>query len=265
VSDFIEEVEGQLRSERYREMAGRVLPWFLAALIAVVAGWLGVWGYRAWQDRNVSRASVQYDKGLTALAQGDETGAFTDFAALGKSGPAGYRTLALIQEGNIRLAASKTDEAAAFYDEAAKAAPNKIFGDLARLKAAQSLLDTAPYPQLQTRLAVLTPPDRPFSLEAREALAMAKLAAGKTAEARGDLNALTLTLGVGQSMSQRLKAAIATIDSGQAGMVPQVVRAAATLPPPSRQTVPAAQPGETPSEPAAAPPQSDSAAAGNPQ
>ena len=265
MSDFIEEVEGQLRSERYREMAARYLPWFLAALIAVIVGWLGVWGYRAWQDRNVNRASIEYDKGLTALSQGDETGAFTDFATLGKSGPAAYRTLALIQQGNIRLAANKTDEAAAFYDEAAKAAPNQIFGDLARLKAAEALLDTAPYPQLQTRLAVITPPDRPFSLEAREALAMAKLAAGKTAEARGDMNALTITLGVGQSMSQRLKAAIATIDSGQSGLVGQVVRAAATLPPPSRQTVPGAQPGEAPSEPTAAPPPTDSAAAGTPQ
>ena len=110
-------------------------------------------------------------------------------AALGASGPAGYRALALMQQGNIRLGANKYDEAAGFYDRAAKAAPNPIFRDAAELLAALALLDTAPYPQLNTRLTALIGPNKPFDLQAREALAMAKLAAGKVTEARGDLNA----------------------------------------------------------------------------
>jgi len=247
VSDFIEEVEGQLRSERYRDLAARWLPRFLALLIAVVVGWLGIWAYHGWRDRNIGRASLAYDKGLTSLSQGDETGAFAEFAALGKSGPAGYRALALIQQGNIRLAANKTDEAAGFYDEAAKAAPNDIFRDLARLKAALALLDTAPYPQLQTRLTALIGQNRPFDLKAREALAMAKLAAGKVSEARGDLSALTLMLGVTSSMRERAKTAIAVIDSGQARIIPQVAKVAATLPPLNQPNV---APPQTSSAPA---------------
>lgn len=241
MSDFIEEVEGQLRSERYRELALRLAPWFIGAFIAVVIGWVGVWGYHAWRDRNVGRASIAYDKGITALSQGDETGAFADFAALGKSGPPGYRSLALVQQGNIRLSVNKNTEAAGFYDQAAVVAPNAIFRDMARLKAALALMDVAPYPQLQTRLTALIGQGKPFDLQAREALAMAKLAAGKIEEARGDLNALTLTLGVTASMTQRAKAALAIIDFGQAGMIPRVGQAAATLPPPVRPTVAAPQ------------------------
>jgi hypothetical protein len=180
VVDFVEEVEEQLRSDRYRTLARRVLPWFIVAVVALVVGWLAVWGYHAWRDRNVASASIGYDKGITVLAQGDETGAYTAFDAIGKSGPPAYRTLALMQQGNIRLAANKTEEAAAFYDAAAKAAPNAIFGDLARLKAALALLDTAPYPQLQVRLQALIGDKKPYGIQAREALAMAKLLAGKT-------------------------------------------------------------------------------------
>lgn len=258
MSDFIEEVEGQLRSERYRELALKLLPWFVAALIAVIVGWLGVWGYHAWRDRNVGRASIAYDKGITALAQGDEIGAFSDFATLGKSGPPGYRTLALVQQGNIRLGADKNAEAAGFYDEAAKAAPNGILRDLARLKAALALLDVTPYPQLQTRLTALIGANKPFDLQAREALAMAKLSAGKVTEARGDLNALTLTLGVTPSMSQRAKAALAIIDFGQAGMISRVAHAAATMPPPSRPSVATPQSTEgAAGPPGAAGPQPD--------
>ena len=156
--DFVDEVEEQLRSDRYRALARRILPWFAAALAATIVGWLGVWGFQAWQNRNVGKASIAYDKGVAALAQGDETGAYTDFEVVGKTGPAGYKTLALMQQGNIRLAAGKQQDAAGFYDAAAKAAPNAVLGDLARLKAALALLDTAPLPQLQTRLAAPGPP-----------------------------------------------------------------------------------------------------------
>lgn len=229
--DFIEEVEERLRADRYASLARRVLPWFAVALAAAVIGWLSIWGYHTWRDRNIGAASIVYDKGVVALAAGDQTGAYADFAGIAKTGPAGYRSLGLIQQGNIRLMADKTAEAVALYDAAAKAAPNAIFGDLARLKAALALMDEAPYPQVQTRLSALIGDKKPYDLQAREALAMAKLQAGRTQEARGDFNALTLTLGVTQAMRVRAQAAIALIDSGQASMAAQVVRAAATLPP----------------------------------
>jgi len=231
VVDFVEEVEERLRAERYANFANRWLPWIIAAIAAVVVGWLGVWGWRTWQDRNIGRASVAYDSAITALTSGDQTGAFTALAPIAKDGPAGYKTLSLLSQGDIRLGADKPTEAAALYDQAAKAAPNAIFRDLARLRAAQTLMDTAPYAQTQTRLQPLIGEGKPFDLQAREALAIAKIQAGKLQEARGDLNALSLTLGVSQAMRARAQAAIQLIDSGQAASVGAVVKQAATMPP----------------------------------
>jgi hypothetical protein len=231
VSDFIEEVEEQLRSDRYRALALRILPWFAAALVATIVGWLGVWGYDTWRDRNIANASIAYDKAITSLSQGDETGAYDAFAAIGKSGPAGYKTLSLILQGNIRLGAGKNVDAAGFYDLAAKAAPNPILGDLARLRAAQALMDTATFADLKTRLTALIGDKKPFDLDAREALALAKLQAGKTAEARGDFNALTITLGVSPGMRARAQGAIAMIDAGEVPAALAAVKAAAALPP----------------------------------
>ena len=253
--DFIEEVEEQLRSDRYRALALRIAPWFIAAFVAVTVGWLGAWGWSAIQDRNVAKASQAYDKGLQSLAQGDETGAFTTFADLGKSGPPAYRALALMQEGNIRMGANKTDEAVAFYDQAAKVAPTPVMADAARLKAALALMDTAPYPQINTRLSPLIGPDKPFDLFAKEALAMAKLMAGKAAEARSDFSALSLTLGAPEGMRNRAQAAIAVIDSGQAKTAAEVARAAAILPPP-------AQPSFAPSPEGAQAPQGQAPGSG---
>jgi hypothetical protein len=236
VVDFIEEVEEQLRSDRYRSIALKAAPWFAALLVGVVAVWLAVWGFDVWRDRNIAAASVTYDKALTELAQGDQTGAYNDLGPIAASGPAGYKTLALMQQGNIRLAAGKNADAAALFDKAATAAPDPILGDLARLRAALTLMDSAPYAQLQTRLAALIGDKKPFDLQAREALAMAKLAAGKTSEARDDFNALTISLGVSQSMAARAKAAIALIDAGEVPAALAAAKAAATMPPPKPGT-----------------------------
>ena len=116
-------------------------------------------------------------------------------------------------------------------------------------------MDTAPYPQVETRLKALIGEKHPFTLNAREMLAMAKLQAGKTQEARGDFNALSLTLGVTPGMRGRAQGAIALIDSGQAGLVGQVVRTAATLPPSAGAM--SLGPAEAP--PDGAPPAPDSA------
>jgi len=238
VVDFVEEVEEQLRSDRYRSFAMRAWPWFLAALLAVVAGWLAAWGYNSWRDRDIGRASVAYDKAITTLAQGDQTGAYAALEGTAGSGPAGYRTLALMQQADIRLTAGKTADAVALDDAAAKAAPNQVLGDFARLRAAQALLDNTPYPQLETRLTPLIGDRKPFDLDAKEMLAMAKLLAGQTAAAKNDFTALSLTLGVTQAMRSRAEAAIALIDSGQADVIAAVTKAAATLPPLPPQSVP---------------------------
>ena len=237
--DFVEEVEERLRAERYAGFARRYLPWFIAAVAATIVGWLGMWGYGAWRDHNIGQASIAYDKALTELATGDQTGAYNAFGPIAKSGPAAYRTLALMQQANIRLGAGKADEAVTLYDAAAKAAPNPIFGDLARLRAAQVLMDTAPYAQVEIRLKALIGDNRPYSLDAKEMLAMAKLQAGAAQGARGDFNALSLTLGVTPAMRARAQGAIALIDSGQAALVGQAVRTAATMPPPSGPMPPA--------------------------
>jgi hypothetical protein len=242
VVDFIEEVDEQVRSDRYRAFARKSWPWFAALLAAVIIAFLVVWGYETWRDQNIAKASIAYDKSLTALAQGDEIGAYNGLDPIAKSGPAGYRTLALLEQGNVRLSAGKAEEAADLFEQASKAAPNPILRDLASLRAALALVDTAPLPRVQTLLTPLIGQNKPFDLEAREALATAKLAAGKTADARADFTALSLSLGVSQTMRARAQAAIDLIDSGETAAAIAAAKTAATLPPPKPGSLPGATP-----------------------
>jgi hypothetical protein len=242
VTDLFDEVDEQLRSDWYSTRMRQAVPWMMGAIAAILLVYLGYWGFKAYQDRNLAKATSEYQTGVDALAQNDPAGAYAHFDAAVKAGAPAYKSLALMQQASLRLAAGKPDEAARLDDAAAAAAPNLIFGDLARLKAAQALLDSAPYPQLQSRLEPLTQHNHPYWVYAREALAMAKLLAGKTDEAKGDFQRLAITLGVTDDMRQRAQTAEELIDSGEAPIAIAAAKIAATLPPPPPSNAVAAQP-----------------------
>ncbi len=246
--DLFDEVEEQLRSDRYKTLALRALPWVIGIGVAALLAALGWWWWQDRQDKAASIAAVQYTAAVESVAKGDPTRAFGQFAEVAKSGPPVYRAMALMHQGGMRLEAGKTDEAVGFFDQAAEAAPDPLLEDLARLKSAFALLDTAPYAQLEERLTPLTKDERPYRAEAKEALAFAKLMDGKATEARGDFAVLALSPESPDPVRERAQAAMAMIDSGSAKALPAAVKAAAAAPPPPPQ--PQAQP--VPAQPGAA-------------
>ncbi len=230
MTDLFEEVEEQLRSDRYRTLASKVLPWLLAALAAALIAALAWWGYTSWRDREAAQASEQYAAALDAFSQGDEAKATQLWSEVAKSPSAAFKTLALMQLGGQQVAQDKVQPAVAYFDQAAEAAPDEILGDAARLKSALALLDTAPYTELERRLTPLTEDDRPYRVHAREALGFSKLMKGDTAGARSDFLVISSSLDAPEGLRARAKAAIELIDSGSAKSLSATVKAAAALP-----------------------------------
>ena len=169
---------------------------------------------------------------VEAFTSGDQARARQLWTETSQSGAGGYKALALMQLGGLELQANKTDAAVKLFDEAADAAPDEVIGDIARLKSAFALLDTAPYKDLEGRLTPLIEKDRPYRAQAREALAFAKLMAGNPTGARGDFVVLSQSLDTGEGTRARAQAAIGLIDSGSAKAVPAIVRSARALQPP---------------------------------
>src|SRR5204863_354362 len=115
----------------------------------------------------------------------------------------------------------------------AKAASDPVIGDAARLKSAFAVLDTAPLSEMEGRLKPLMDDGRPYRVQAREALAFAKLKAGDLKSARSDFVLLSQGLDASPGVQARAQAAIGLIDAGSAKAVPAVIQAAAVLPPAS--------------------------------
>src|SRR5437588_4437178 len=124
-----------------------------------------------------------------------------------------------MQLAGAKLAGGKdadTKAAVALFDQAAAAAPDDILGDAARLKSAFAILDTAPFAEVEGRLAPLMKDGHPYRVQAREALAFAKLMKGDVAGARSDFVVITGTLEAPEGARQRARAAMGLIDSGSA-------------------------------------------------
>ncbi len=231
MTDFLEEIEEQLRSDRYRQLLSRAWPWAVGVAVAALLAALAAWGYQTYRARQDAKASETYAAAFDTLQKGDVNGAYNQFGQAANTPSRGYKALALMQQGGIRLAQGKTDEAVTLFDQAASAAPSPLIGDMARLKSAFALLDTAPYPALQERLTPLIDAKRPYQTAAREALAVAKLRAGRIQDARGDYQVLQLLPDSTQTQRQRAQIAIMAIDSGAVANLPQAVALARTLPP----------------------------------
>ena len=77
----------------------------------------------------------------------------------------------------------------------------------------------------------LTDAKRPYHTAAQEALAMAKLKAGRLQEAKSDLQVLQLMPDASDASRQRAQVGILAIDSGAADNIAAVIKAASALPP----------------------------------
>jgi len=243
VVDVFEEVEEQLRTDRYKALALKILPIVGGLLVLALVIALAVWGYQHFRTQAAAKASEQYAQAIEAFNTNRPDEAIRLWTEVSKGSSKAYKSLSLQHLGGLKLAENKTADAVKLFDEAAEAAPNEILGDLARLKSAFALLDTAPYKDMEARLTPLTEEGRPYRAEAREALAFSKLMAGDLAGARSDFSLITLMADAGEASRQRAQAAQALIDSGSAKAVPPAVKGALALPPPIQLPPGAVPPG----------------------
>ena len=226
MSDVFEEVEENLRTEKWSSFAKR---WWPAAAGVVLVGLLiagGFWFVDARKGWTGAEASQAYARGVEALQAQNTTAAEAAFVEAEAAGNRPYRALALMQRAALRVTAEDFDGAVALFDEAAEAGGDPMISDIASLKAAWLLMDTADLAAITARLEPLTETGRPFRHYAREALALARLQHGQAATAQQQLQAMALELDVPEGMRQRVQVAAAMIESGAAASLPGIVEAA---------------------------------------
>jgi hypothetical protein len=251
VVDVFEQVEEELRSDRYKRLARTWLPVVGGVLLVALIAALGWWGWQRMETAKADKASIAYERGLESLQADNPVGADTAFAQAAEEGNGAYRAMALTQRAGIALDAGRDAEAIAYLDEAAKATRDPLIADAAALKAALIAMDTASLADIEARLQPLADEDRPFSPFAVEALAMARLQHGQVDKAREALVVLKSGLDTPQVITRRAELAISAIDGGGAANLKAITDAMADLPPPPPESADPAADAAAPAAPSA--------------
>ncbi|HEU5275794.1 MAG TPA: tetratricopeptide repeat protein [Xanthobacteraceae bacterium] len=181
MSDIFDEVDEAVRREQFIKLWERYGYLMIAVAVLIVVG-VALWrGYDYWQTKKAADLGAQFTSAAILAEEGKHQEAEQAFARIAAQGTAGYRVLARLREA-AELAQRDPKAAVAIYDElSASSATAQPLRDLAALRAAMLLSDTAPFAELSRRLEPLAAAGAPFRHTARELLAFAAWKAGDTA------------------------------------------------------------------------------------
>ena len=173
MSDIFSEVDEEIRREQFKKLWERYGSLIIAAcvlLVVAVGGWRG---YEWWEAKKAAEAGTAFQAAIALAGENKNKEAEEAFAKLAGTGTASYRMLAKFREA-AEIARNDLKAAVTIYDQlAADGSLGRVLQDLAALRAATILVDTAPYSDIVQRLESLTAPDRTFRHSARVMLALA--------------------------------------------------------------------------------------------
>jgi len=190
VSELFDEVDEEVRREQLKKLWEKYSIYFIALMVLVVAAVGGWRGYQYLEAKKAAEAGAAFEKAVELSEQGKHAEAETAFTDLAAKAPTGYRTLARLRAA--AEAASRDPKAAAkLYDDiAADRSVRGEWQDLARIRAAGLLVDSASYADMQQRLEASAAPKSTFRHTARELLALSAWRNNDTTAARKWLDAI---------------------------------------------------------------------------
>ena len=184
MSELFNEVDEEVRRDQLKKLWDQYSIYIVAGALLIIAAVGGWRGYQYLEAQRAAEAGAAFDKAVELSEQNKHSEADAAFNELAAKAPSGYRMLA-----RLRAAAevANRDPAAAvkLYDDiAADRSVSALGQDLARIRAAGLLLETASYPSMLQRLEASTRPEATFRHTARELLALSAWRANDTAAAR---------------------------------------------------------------------------------
>lgn len=210
--DIFEEVDEELRKDKFQDLARQYGPYVIGAAAAIVLGTAGYQGWQAWQTSTRETSSDAYLVAVNAVDAGQSAQAASSFETLATTGTASYANLALLQRAAIALEAGDNAAAAGFFEQVAAQSGDPLIRDLASLKAVWALWDDLSFNDVEIRLTPLTDPTSPYRHLAREAIAVAALRADDLPRARREYQFLSVAFDVPQGVARRAQEGLALID-----------------------------------------------------
>jgi hypothetical protein len=240
MADVFREVDEDLRREQLKKLWDRFAPYILGVAVLIV---LGVSAYKIvefWQRSQAEGSGDRFIAALNLSDQGKPSESIAALQALANEGSGAYPVLA-----RFRIASEKADSgdingAVADYDQIAARGDVPVeVRNMARIRAALLLIDTATVTEVTRRVGDLAAVGNPWRHNAREALALASWRAGDLATAKSWFDQINADQESPADMRQRATVMLSLIAAKQtaASAPPAAASAASATPAPTASSV----------------------------
>jgi hypothetical protein len=184
VSELFDEVDEDVRRDQFKKLWDRYSILIVAGALLVIAAVGGWRGYQYLETQKAEKAGVAFDKAAELSDQNKHAEAEAAFNDLAATAPSGYRMLSRLHAA-AELASRDPQAAVKLYDDiSADRGVGALNQELAKVRAAALLLETATYPNMLQRLEATTAPQSTFRHTARELLALSAWHANDMTAAR---------------------------------------------------------------------------------
>jgi hypothetical protein len=184
VSELFDEVDEDIRRDQLKKLWDQYSIYIIAGVILIIAAVGGWRGYQYLEAKKAAEAGATFDAAAELSEQNKHAEAEAAFVKLAATAPSGYRMLARMRAA-AEVVSRDPQAAAKMYDEiAADRSVGSSEQNLAKVRAAGLLVDTASYPDMLQRLEAAAAPGATYRHTARELLALSAWRANDSAAAR---------------------------------------------------------------------------------
>jgi len=184
VSELFDEVDEEVRRDQLKKLWDQYSIYIVAGALLIIAGVGGWRGYQYLEAKKAAEAGTAFDRAVELSEQNKHAEAEAAFNDLAAKAPSGYRMLARLRAA-AEVASRDPQAAAKIYDDiSTDRSVGALQQDLAKVRAAGLLLETASYPSMLARLEASAGPEATFRHTARELLALSAWRGGDAAAAR---------------------------------------------------------------------------------
>ena len=184
MSEIFDEVDEDVRRDQLKKLWDQYSIYVVAGALLIIAAVGGWRGYQYLEAKKAAEAGAAFDKAVELSETNKHAEAEAAFTELAAKAPSGYRMLARLRAA-AELAIRDPQGAAKQFDDIAADRSVGVSGqELAGIRAAGLLLETASYPNMLQRLEAAAAPGATFRHTARELLALSAWRVNDTAAAR---------------------------------------------------------------------------------
>jgi hypothetical protein len=226
MSDIFKEVDEDIRRDQLKRLWDRFGPYVIGLAVLIVVATAGYRGWEYWMERQAETSGDQFAAAIELATSGKHDEAIAALEQLEKGGTGGYPVLAQFRIAGEKATKGDITGAVAQFDAIAGSSAPEEVRNMARLRAALLLADTAPVADLEKRIGDLAATGNLWRHAAREILGIAAYRTGdyKTAQKYyTDLNSDTDT---SNEVHQRARLMLSLIDA-KLGVTPPAADATA--------------------------------------